>query len=78
MNKILKLLVDDYTNKESSAEYKLILHRYCDAEKAFLDLLDDKQKAEYLKLGSVGGELSVLEQDEFAEYIFKNIVEASR
>jgi len=73
MNKILKLLVDDFVNKESSAEYKLVLHRYCDAEKTFMDSLNNKQKAEYLKLDFVAGELGVVEQNDLAEFLFQNL-----
>ena len=32
MNKILKLIIDDYQNQKPSAEYQLALHRFCDAE----------------------------------------------
>jgi len=46
MNKILKLIIDDYHNQKPSAEYLLVLHRVCDAEREFMALLDKKQKAE--------------------------------
>ena len=70
MNKILKLLVDDFLNKESSAEYKFVLTRYCDAEKAFMASLGEEQKAEYLKLDFITGELGIVEQNELAEYLY--------
>ena len=70
MNKILKLIIDDYQNQKPTAEYQLALRRYCDFETAFMALLDEKQKAEYLKLDFAAGELALIEQDEFAKYLF--------
>ena len=66
MNKILKLIIDDYQNHKPSAEYQLALHRYCEAEQEFMAMLNKKQTAKYLKLNFAAGELSVVEQDEFA------------
>ena len=71
MNKILKLIINDYQNQKPSAEYQLTLHRYCDAEQGFMSTLSKKQKVEYMKLDFLVGELSVVEQDEFAKYLFE-------
>jgi len=73
MNKISKLLVDDFLNQKPSAEYKLALNKYCDAEAVFIALLDEKQKAEYLKLDFVTGELSVVEFREFTQFLYENL-----
>jgi len=70
MNRILKLIVDDYQNQPTVTEYKLVLHRFCDVEKQFMSTLNKKQKAEYLKLDIVSGELSVVEQNELVKYVF--------
>jgi len=75
MNKVLKLLIDDFTNKESSAVYKVALHRFCDAERLFMASLDNEQKKEYLKLGCLHGDLDIISENELALYLFLNLKE---
>ena len=70
MNKILKLLIDDFQSHKPGAKYQFVLHRFCEAESAFMATLNKKQKAEYLKLDVLGGELGVAELDSFAAYLF--------
>jgi len=74
MNKILQLIIDDYQNHPTSAEYKLALHRYCEVERKFMSSLSEKQVKEYLELDFIGGELNVVEQNEFAQFIFDYVV----
>ena len=76
MNKILKLIIDDYQNHKLSAEYKFALHRYCDAERKFMDTLNKNQKAEFLKLDFIAGELNVAEQNDFAEFLFSYLIKS--
>ena len=73
MHKMLKLLIDDFQNVKPSAEYQLALQRACDAEVAFMASLNKKQKAEYLKLDFVNGELGVAELQELAKFLFENL-----
>ena len=73
MHKMLKLLVDDFQNVKPSAEYQLVMQRVCDAEVAFMASLNKKQKAEFLKLDFINGELGVTELDEFAKFLFENL-----
>ena len=73
MNKILKLLIDDYSQRKTSAEHKLALHLFCDAERAFTALLDDKQKTEYMKLGDLRCELDVVSENELGEFLFTHL-----
>ncbi|MCL2228415.1 MAG: hypothetical protein FWC00_01135 [Firmicutes bacterium] len=61
MDKILKLLIDGYQNHKPSVEYQLALNKYCAAEFKFFESLDDKQKAEYMKLDFIAGELNIEE-----------------
>ena len=72
MNKILKLILDDYQTRNTSAEYKLLLAKICAEERAFMDLLDVEQKKAYLKYESVRNELDILAQNELAVYLFEN------
>jgi len=73
MDKILKLLIDDFQNHKPSAEYQLDLNKVCEAESAFMNSLNKKQKAEYLKLDFVTGELSIVEFREFAQFLYENL-----
>ena len=73
MLKMLKLLTDDFQNVKPSAEYQLVLQRVCEAESAFMAMLDSKQKAEYLKLDFNCGELGVIELNDFAKFLFENL-----
>ena len=73
MDKILKLLIDDFQNHKPSAEYQLALNKVCEAESAFMNSLNKKQKAEYLKLDFVTGELSIVEFREFAQFLYENL-----
>ena len=73
MDKILKLLVDDFQNYKPSAEYQLVLNKVCEAESAFINSLSKKQKAEYLKLDFVCCELNVVELQEFAKYLYSEL-----
>jgi len=70
MDKILKLIINNYQNQKPSAEYKLILNQVCEAEERFLSTLSKEQKVEYRKLEFIVAELDVIERDEFAEYLF--------
>lgn len=73
MDKMLKLLIDDFQNHKPSAEYQLILNKVCEAETLFMNSLSKKQKAEYLKLDFSGGELNVAEFHEFAKFLCQNL-----
>jgi hypothetical protein len=73
MNKILKLMVDDYQNNKPSAEYRLALRYFCDAEKRFMSMLNKKQAAEYLKLSSMHCELDSIGLDDFAVFLFNQL-----
>ena len=73
MDKMLKLLIDDFQNHKSSAEYQLVLNKVCKAETVFMNSLNKKQKAEYLKLDFVCGELSVVELREFAKFLYDSL-----
>ena len=72
MNKILRLLIDDYQNHAISAEYKLVLEKACIMEKAFVNSLNIEQKKAYSELDIAMGELSAWGQNELAEYLFDN------
>jgi hypothetical protein len=56
-----------------SAEYKLVLTKACEAERTFMNSLEENQRKEYLKLESMFAELDVVGENEFAEYLFENI-----
>ena len=73
MDKILKLLIDDFQNHKSTAEYQLVLNKVCEAEATFINSLNKKQKAEYLKLDFVCGELSAIELREFAQFLYETL-----
>ena len=73
MNKLLKLLINDYQNHKLSAGYQMALNKLCNAQKHFMSLLSDEQKKEFLKLDCIDGELNVAERDEFAKYLFENL-----
>jgi len=70
MDKMLKLLIDDFQNQKPSAEYQLVLNKVCEAESSFMNSLNKKQKAEFLKLDFVNGELGVMELREFAQFLY--------
>ena len=70
MDKTIKLLIDDFQNQKPSAEYQLVLNKFCEAETAFISSLNKKQKAEFLKLDFVNGELGVMELREFAQFLY--------
>ena len=67
---MLKLLIDDFQNHKPSAEYRLVLNKVCEAESAFMNSLNKKQKAKYLKLDFVCGELNIVELREFALFLY--------
>ena len=73
MNKLLKLLIDDYTQRDTSAEYKLLLQRACDVEKSFTATLNNEQRKVYFELDILNGDLAVLDGNEFAEYLYDAI-----
>jgi len=73
MNKILKLIVDDYHNQKPSAEYRLIQKEVCEAQATFMVGLNKKQRKEFLELDSLLGQLSVIAQDDLAEFLFAHI-----
>ena len=73
MDKILKLLLDDFLSQKPSAEYRLILKNCCEAEKTFMSLLDGNQKAEFFKLDSMNGELAVSGLNELAKFLYENL-----
>lgn len=73
MDKLLKLLIKDFRNERPSAEYQLVLQKVCAAEAAFIAKLNKKQKAEYLKLDFIAGELSIAELHEFADFLYKHL-----
>ena len=68
MDKILELLIEDFQHRKMSAEYELVLNKICEAESAFMNLLDEKQKVEYLKFSFITGELDLIEFNEFANF----------
>jgi len=73
MNKVLKLIVDDFTEKNVSAEYKVIQHEYCGIERPFIETLSPEQKKEYFKLESLRGELNDQLFSDFARYLFEHL-----
>jgi len=73
MNKILKLLIDDYQTQDTSAEYKFLLQQVCIAEKCFIDSLNNKQRKMYLQLEALSNGLGVIEQNDLAEFLFENL-----
>ncbi|MCL2540631.1 MAG: hypothetical protein FWE53_04390 [Firmicutes bacterium] len=73
MIKILQLLVDDYYNQKPTAEYLLMLNKVCEAESKFTATLTKKQRLEYLKFEAVTNELTSVELDDFAKFLFKNL-----
>jgi len=72
MNKILKLLIDDYQHRDISAGYRLMLEKACIIEKAFVGSLNAEQKKAYSELDFAMSELNTWGQNEFAEYLFEN------
>jgi hypothetical protein len=75
MEKIWALIVEASKNREISDNYKDILRRYADAEKSFVETLDEKQKSAYIDLGYLRGDLDIAEQDDFAKYLYMYIRE---
>ena len=75
MNRILKLLIDDYGDRNSTAEYKVEQMKFCEAERAFVNSLSEEQKKAYPALNSLHGELGCIEQKQVAEFVFKNLKE---
>ena len=73
MDKILKLLIDDFQNEKPSSEYQLVLRKFCKAEVKFMATLSEKQKAEYMKLDLLCGELDVAELNNFAKFLYKSL-----
>lgn len=73
MDKILNLLLNEYKKEKPSAEYQLILKKACEAEAAFMATLDKKQKAKYLELDFIEGEVVVAELQDLAEFLFKHL-----
>ena len=73
MDKILKLLLDDFLSQKPSAEYRLVLRNCCELEKDFMALLDEKQKAEFFKLDALNGELSIAGLHELAKFLHSNL-----
>jgi len=71
MNKILKLLIDDFQNHKPSAKYQPVLNKVCETEMAFMSSLNKKQKAEYIKLDFVCGELSIVELRDLLSFFMK-------
>ncbi|MCL2570639.1 MAG: hypothetical protein FWE16_05575 [Firmicutes bacterium] len=69
MNKILKLIVIDYCNQKPSAEYRLLRKEVCDAQAKFMSMLNRKQRKTFLELDSLSGQLNVVAQDDFAEFL---------
>lgn len=69
MKKILELMVDEFHRQKPSVEYLLRQKNVCEIERLFMASLDKKQKAEYLKLDFVIGEMIAAELDEFAEFL---------
>lgn len=77
MNKLLKLLINDYQNHKLSAEYQLALNKLCDAQRGFMALLNDEQKKAFLMLDCIDGELNIAERDDFAKYLFENLTKTN-
>ena len=73
MDKILRLLIEEFLEQKPSAEYQLALHKFCEAETEFMKLLDDKQKAEYFKFDFEYGKLDIVSMNAIAEFIFENL-----
>ena len=73
MHKILKVLVEEYMERKPSAEYQLIQHKVCQAEKLFIESLNQEQKDKYKELDFISGELDVQGFDDFAKFIFENL-----
>ena len=70
MNKILKLICDEYHNQRPSAEYRLAQKVVCEAQAKFMAGLSTKQKKEFMELDFIQGQLNVQSQNDFAEYLF--------
>jgi len=70
MNKILKLICDDYHSQRPSAECRLAQKVVCEAQAKFMSMLSKKQKKEFLELDFIQGQLNVQSQNDFAEYLF--------
>jgi formylmethanofuran dehydrogenase subunit B len=75
MDKVLKLLVDDFGERGTSAEYRVILHKHCEIERPLIASLNDEQKKEYFKLESMRGELQVQGFNDFAEFLLLHLKE---
>lgn len=73
MDKILKLLIEDFGNQKPSAEYQLALKNVCEMEMRFMTLLNNEQKAEYLNLDFIASELGIIELRDFAEFLHSNL-----
>lgn len=72
---VLKMLIENYQQHEMPLAYKLILKSFCEAEREFMNSLDEKQRSKYFELDSKRGELNAVERDEFAGYLIKALKE---
>ena len=44
MYRILEILIEDFENQKPSEAYQLAQHKFCEAEKAFMDSLSDAEE----------------------------------
>jgi len=70
MEKLLQLLIDEFSHKQSTVEYSLLLHRYIIQEDLFLDLLNENQTIEFHKLESFKDNLNDAEHKAFAKFLY--------
>jgi len=75
MINVLRLLINAFEDNTTSAEYQVVLTRFCEIEKMFSVSLDEKQQEAYKILDSVRCELSVALQKDFAEFLYKHLKE---
>ena len=73
MHRILEILIEEFENKKPTDKYKLEQHKFCEAEKVFMDSLSGEQKKAYLGLGSIQGKLQTITFEDFSVYIFENL-----
>jgi len=73
MNRILKLILDDYCNQKPSAEYRLMQQEVCEAQSRFMAGLSKKQKKEFLELDSLSGQLITVAQDDLSVLLFETL-----
>ena len=75
MEKVLKLLIDDFREINVPANYKAELTKYCQKEREFLLSLSEEQKKVYEELQHIQADMESIQQQEFAKFIHKYLKE---